>query len=51
VKLSCFRKTVWQNSFTNNFMHEWEREMRRAMKATFSVSPLSVALLECKKEV
>jgi len=24
-----FRKTVWQNSFTNSFMHECEREMRK----------------------
>jgi len=37
VKLSCFEKTVWQNSFTNSFMHgqEREREMRERARISY----------------
>ena len=38
MKLSCFGKTVWQNNFTNNFMHGWEREIRERAGISFFFS-------------
>jgi len=35
VKLSYFGKIVWQNSFTNNFIHGWEREMRERARISY----------------
>lgn len=44
------KKLVWQNSFTNSFMHGWKREWGRdsCKKWVFSASPLSI-LCERKK--
>ena len=38
MKLRRFGKTVWQNSFTNNFIHRWEREMREKAKISYFFS-------------